>query len=117
MGVNWATGLYIVDCRMYIGCWKLGSFRVFGGAGHLVCGNWAKGLYIVDCRMYIGGWNWVRFAFLVRGRVDVGANWVRFVFFACWGGKLGFRLRSASTRQAFCILGCGGFEPPACAGG
>ena len=31
-GANWARGLYIVDCRMYIGCWKLGSFRVFGSA-------------------------------------------------------------------------------------
>jgi len=25
VGGNWAIGLYIVDCRMYIGCWKLGS--------------------------------------------------------------------------------------------
>ena len=63
---DWGIGLYIVDCRMYIGCWELGSFRIFwSGTGPpwLRLGSFRG----IEAR---GGWrrsvNWVRFAYLVR---------------------------------------------------
>ena len=81
-------GLYIVDCRMYIGCWKLGSFRRNRGrrdAGYAEIG-FVSHKYGVAGHLVYG--NWVRFAFLGVGPGGRGGELGSFRIFGSWA-KLG----------------------------